>query len=128
MAVKEMSGFLKYTDDNGDLNLLFPITTKDNVDGLDDIENEIATIGEQLTTLQNNYDENIIGLSIDGQTITYIKGDGSVHTLNITLSAGDVGADASGAANTALTNAKAYTDEVVAQKSQVQIVTWEADD
>lgn len=28
-----------------------------------------------------NYDESIIGLSIDGQTITYIKGDGSVHTM-----------------------------------------------
>lgn len=32
------------------------------------------------------------------------------------------------AANTAFENAKAYTDSTVAQKSQVQIVTWEADD
>lgn len=28
-----------------------------------------------------NYDESIIGLSIDGQVITYIKGDGSQHTI-----------------------------------------------
>ena len=28
-----------------------------------------------------NYDESIIGLSIDGQVITYIKGDGSTHTI-----------------------------------------------
>ena len=31
--------------------------------------------------LQTSYDESIIGLSVDGQVITYIKGDGSVHTL-----------------------------------------------
>lgn len=31
--------------------------------------------------LQSSYDESIIGLSVDGQTITYIKGDGSVHTI-----------------------------------------------
>lgn len=42
MAVKEMSGFLKYKDSNGDTILLFPITTKDNIDGLDEIENELA--------------------------------------------------------------------------------------
>lgn len=81
MAIKETSGFLKYKDGNGDVNLLFPITTKDNVDGIDDIENEVAIIGEQLTTVQTNYNETIIGLSVDGQTVTYIKGDGSVHTF-----------------------------------------------
>lgn len=42
MAVKEMSGFLKYKYSNGDTILLFPITTKDNIDGLDEIENELA--------------------------------------------------------------------------------------
>lgn len=31
------------------------------------------------TTIDHN--ESIIGLSVDGQTITYIKGDGSVHTF-----------------------------------------------
>lgn len=28
-----------------------------------------------------NYNESIIGLSVDGQTVTYIKGDGSAHTI-----------------------------------------------
>lgn len=28
-----------------------------------------------------NYNESIIGLSVDGRTVTYIKGDGSVHTF-----------------------------------------------
>lgn len=31
--------------------------------------------------INNASDESIIALSIDGQTITYIKGDGSVHTI-----------------------------------------------
>ena len=31
--------------------------------------------------LENNYNETIIGLSVDGQTVTYIKGDGSVHSI-----------------------------------------------
>lgn len=29
----------------------------------------------------NKYKETIIGLSIDGQTVTYIKGDGSTHSF-----------------------------------------------
>lgn len=28
-----------------------------------------------------NYNETIIGLSVDGTTVTYIKGDGTVHTF-----------------------------------------------
>lgn len=81
MAVNEISGFLKYKDANGNTNLLMPITTKDNVDGIDEIEAELISHGKQITSLQTDYNESIIGLSIDGQVITYIKGDGSVHTF-----------------------------------------------
>ena len=35
-------------------------------------------VDEAVTT---NYNESIIGLSVDGTTVTYIKGDGSVHTF-----------------------------------------------
>lgn len=42
MAVKETSGFLRYKDSEGNSNLFYPITTKDNVDGLDELENELA--------------------------------------------------------------------------------------
>ena len=45
--------------------------------------------------------------------------NGKALSSNIQLSASDVGADASGAANTALTNAKAYTD--------AEIVEWVGD-
>ena len=41
--------------------------------------------------------------------------NGKALSANITLSASDVGADASGAANTALTNAKAYTDAEITE-------------
>ena len=42
MAVNELSGFLKYRDEKGDLNLLYPITTKDCVDGMDEVDEHIA--------------------------------------------------------------------------------------
>lgn len=41
--------------------------------------------------------------------------NGKALSANITLSAADVGADASGAANTALSNAKAYTDAEITE-------------
>lgn len=44
--------------------------------------NQVSDIVTDLSdTVNINYDESIIGLSIDGQVITYIKGDGSVHTI-----------------------------------------------
>lgn len=48
------------------------------------------------------------------------------HTHNITCE--DIGADTKGSADAALAEAKAYTDELTSQISQVQIVTWEDDD
>lgn len=41
--------------------------------------------------------------------------NGKALSANITLSASDVGADASGSANTALTNAKSYTDSEISK-------------
>lgn len=38
-------------------------------------------ISSLTTTVETNYDETIIALSVDGTTVTYIKGDGSVHTF-----------------------------------------------
>lgn len=43
MATNEFSGFLKYKDGNGDINLLMPITTVDNVDGMDEIQEELSS-------------------------------------------------------------------------------------
>jgi hypothetical protein len=34
-----------------------------------------------MAIMTDNYNETIIGLSVEGQTVTYIKGDGSVHSF-----------------------------------------------
>lgn len=43
MAVIEKSGFLKYKDADGNTTLMYPITTKDNVDGMDEIDAHVAS-------------------------------------------------------------------------------------
>lgn len=43
MAVIEKSGFLKFKDASGNTTLMYPITTKDNVDGMDDIDAHVAS-------------------------------------------------------------------------------------
>ena len=40
-----------------------------------------AFVAAATSDLTSNYNETIIGLSVEGQTVTYIKGDGSVHTF-----------------------------------------------
>lgn len=69
MAVKESAGFLMYKD-NGDTNLFFPITTVDNVDGMDEIEeslNQTVRFTEQTLTdeQKSQVRENIGAMSSD---------------------------------------------------------------
>lgn len=40
-----------------------------------------SALEELKTSTTTNFDESIIGLSVSGTTVTYIKGDGSVHTF-----------------------------------------------
>lgn len=54
-------------------------TAIDDLNARADETNE--TIIDLFNTTSTNYNESIIGLSVDGQTVTYIKGDGSVHTF-----------------------------------------------
>ena len=56
------------------------------------------------------------------------KVNGKALDADITLSASDIGADASGSASSALASAQTYTDNAISQKSQVQIITWEDND
>lgn len=48
---------------------------------LNSSDTEIPTSKMVVDALTTNYNESIIGLSVDGTTVTYIKGDGSVHTF-----------------------------------------------
>lgn len=72
--MNEQNVLLRRTN-NGTNELLYPITTMENVDGLDEALNKINS------SVSTNYNETIIGLSVDGQVVTYIKGDGSSHTF-----------------------------------------------
>lgn len=45
---------------------------------IDEVSNAVIDLSNTAST---NYNESIIGLSVDGKVVTYIKGDGSVHTF-----------------------------------------------
>ena len=45
------------------------------------IKNQVDEINDDISSLSTNYAETIIGLSVDGTTVTYIKGDGSTHSF-----------------------------------------------
>lgn len=85
MAVKEVNALIRARDSAGDSCLIYPITKKENVDGMDEIDAHLSEIDTRIADLSNigstNYDESIIALSVDGTTVTYVKGDGSVHTF-----------------------------------------------
>ena len=67
------------------LQILTPIVTSVNGQTGDitiatsDLENDSNFATK--TYVDENYSETIIGLSVDGTTVTYIKGDGSEHTF-----------------------------------------------
>jgi hypothetical protein len=50
-----------------------------------EVKSNLAEISDAIAQLSEdvgiNYNESIIGLSVDGNVITYIKGDGSEHTI-----------------------------------------------
>ena len=49
---------------------------------IDEKIGEVAnTVADLSNTASTNYNESIIGLSVDGKVVTYIKGDGSIHTF-----------------------------------------------
>lgn len=87
--------------------------------------------GVTATTAELNYVDGVtsnIQTQLNNKVPTSRTVNGKALTSNISLSAADVGADASGAASSALSSAKTYTDEQVATKSQVRICIWEAND
>ena len=93
-------------DDNTTYTLgSFGVTaTKDELNVLD---------GITATTTELNYVDGVtsnIQTQLNAKVPTSRTVNGKALSSNITLSAGDVGADASGSAAAALTNAKSYTD------------------
>ena len=72
MATNEIPGLLKYKDEEGNVNLLLPITTIDNVDGMDEIEaslSETVKFTEQnLTDEQKAQARENLGIASDGSS------------------------------------------------------------
>ena len=72
-----------------------------------------TTVDSSLSSSSTNPVQNkVVNSALSGKVSTSTTVNGKALTGNITLSASDVGADSSGSASTALTNAKAYADEV----------------
>lgn len=91
-----------------------------NVDGLQTTLNEKSdsnhthTVDSSLSSSSTNPVQNkVINTALAGKVPTSRTVNGKALSANITLSASDVGADAEGSADTALTEAKSYTDTKV---------------
>lgn len=95
MAVNEVSSLIRYKDENGNHNILYPITTKDNVDGIDDIEAAVAETvkftNQNLTDAQKAQARENIG--VKNSTVTH-SWDGT--TLNVTTDSGSSSSDLKG--------------------------------
>lgn len=48
---------------------------------IDQLEDLARLTDNRFDSLESAYKENIIGLSIEGRTVTYIKGDGTSHSF-----------------------------------------------
>ena len=78
----------------------------------------LAQLGVNATATELNYVDGVtsaIQTQLNAKVPTSRTVNGKALSSNVTLSASDVGADASGSANTALTNAKAYTDAEITE-------------
>jgi len=97
MAVKEYSGILSTKNANGDTHLFYPVTLKDCVDGIDEIENDIAELQGAVATaaLASNLTAEIARAKAAEQANATAAAEAK------SLAAEKANADANGAANSA---------------------------
>lgn len=92
----------------------FTTELKNKLDGIAAGANK-TTVDSALNADSTNPVQNkVIKSALDGKVPTGRKVNGKALSADITLSAADVGADAAGSANNALTQAKSYTDTEIA--------------
>lgn len=77
VSTKAESNHLHDISDVTDLQIA--LNDKADAKSVDEALSTKQPIGDY--ALKIDYNESIIGLSVDGQVVTYIKGDGSVHTI-----------------------------------------------
>ena len=94
----------------------------------------IEQVNDQLNgkadTIHNHAVNDITGLQdvLDEKAPANRTVNGKSLSSDIVLSADDVDADPAGSADAALSQAKEYVDNAVAQTTTIQFITWEADD
>lgn len=127
----------KLPDDIGDLTAT--ITELNCMSGVtDNVQNQLNTktqtqiingdIAEILSTLkiykisQEEYDQKLANNSLEDNAIYLTPNKENDLSGYVTIE------DLNSKADIILLSAQAYTDNAVAQKSQVQIITWEVDD
>lgn len=85
---------------------------KDFID--DKIKNSNVEVDDALSSTSTNPVQNkVVNTALSGKVSTTTKINNKALSSDITLSASDVGADASGSASTALSSAKTYTDSKI---------------
>lgn len=115
MANTEKSGALRYKDGSGNVITMYPKTKIANVDELQaELNGKAAS--------SHTHTKNQISDFPTSMPASDVK-DWAKADVKPTYTASEVGADASGAADSALTNAKAYTDSAIQTAIQN---TWEA--
>lgn len=92
----------------------FTTELKNKLDGIAAGANKTTVDSELSADSTNPVQNKIIKAALDGKVPTGRKINGKALSADITLSAGDVGADAAGSADEALTQAKSYTDTEIA--------------
>lgn len=115
MANTEKSGALKYKDGSGNVTTMYPKTKIANVDGLQAALNGKAASSHSHTKNQISDFPTSMPAS---DVYSWAK-----KSSKPTYTASEVGADKSGAAAQALSDAKAYTDSAIQAAIQN---TWEA--
>ena len=93
---------------------LMSASDKSKLDGIATGANKITVDSSMSSTSTNPVQNKVVNTALSGKVPTTRKVNGKALSADITLSAADVGADASGSANTALTNAQSYTDTAIA--------------
>ena len=109
----ENNGTMKYKDRDGNVSVMFPVTKAANVDGLTVLLNQKAAISHTHTKSQiSDFPRSMPASDVSSWAKASTKP---------TYTASEVGADAKGSAAQALTDAKSYTDEKVADSQKLDL-------
>lgn len=96
MPIIEKSGLMRYKDDAGNTYLMLPITTAENVDGLDDLINEAKIVGTAVPATSTDgvaYSATVPGITELTAGISFIMVPNTLSTSrNATLNVNNLGA------------------------------------